>query len=43
MNKRRGLDVLEQLRERALQHPMSRCEKSVIDAVQAAHSLPPDE
>ena len=38
-----GSGVLEQLRERALQHPMSRCEKSVIDAVQAAHSLPPDE
>lgn len=33
-----GSKLLQQLREQALEHPMSRCEKSVIEAVQAAHS-----
>ena len=37
-----GSKLLEQLKEKALQHPMSRCERSVIEAVQAAHQLAAD-
>lgn len=37
-----GAQLLEKLREKALNHPMSQCEMAVIRAVQAAHSLPKD-
>ena len=33
-----GSTELEKLMEQALQHPLSQCEKSVIEAVQAAKS-----
>jgi len=38
-----GSKLLDQLHKQALQHPMSRCEQSVIEAVQAAHSISTDK
>jgi len=38
-----GSAELEKLKEQALQHPMSRCEKSVIEAIQGAQSSPKAE
>jgi ketol-acid reductoisomerase len=37
-----GSQLLEKLRQQALNHPMSQCELAVIQAVQTAHSLPKD-
>ena len=38
-----GSQQLDELKEKALQHPMSQCEQKVIAAVQAAHTDPQDE